>query len=265
LKGLADSLNLNSFVKLAINQGLKSIDLQQLNNGLAQSQQELKKVLAEGNVKVAMSGDKLRDIVLKSLNAAKNSIYKVSVNGSDDDSDVSGNTDDEGDGPVLTANSNGNTASISAGRVVTITGHSAARQSVKARQRAVQAHRADSLRSRAYSYINGILRKGATANAYSNTTPEPQAFTNLVAMPASYSGNDSDNYVPVKFNQNVPFKLSLGKATDDVSVTAKENTTLIAVKEDDEADDSYKKHITIETLDNSGQRHIYHITVEMYQ
>jgi len=215
---------------------------------LTASQNEIKNALTSQTQLAGVDGNKIKDVVLKSLKQTANSIFKVNVTAGDDAND----NDDELNVGSLTAPSGAGTKVRAHNRV----------QSEKTRQRVLEASRkADSIKkvysrlkinrvpaTELYTAINKQFDLQADANAYQQATVNGY----------------STNYVPVKFDENLPYNLSVG-AANNVTVTSKGNSTLIAVKEDKENVDSYKKKITIETLDSTGQKHVFHVTFEMYQ
>ncbi len=246
VKALKDSLNIGNIIGYAINNGLKNVDWKGVKKDIDAAQDELTIGLG-GKKQTHFAGDKIGAAVLKTINKVTNSIFKVNVSPAEDDS----NGDDE----QVDVNATDG-ASMKASRATKRA------RAMEARQKALQVkHIADSM-AKVYSRLKPQGLSGA--QLYTAIVQQFDRQTQPTVQTSPMVNSFTPNYLPAKFDENLPYNLSIG-AANNVTVTSKGNSTLVAVKEDKENIDSYKKRITIETLDSTGQKHIFRVTFEMYQ
>ena len=246
--GLKDSLNIGSIIDYAVNSGLKNVDWKSVKQDIKAAKDALANGLG-GKKQSRVVGDKIGAVVLSSIKKVTNSIFKVNVNQADDVND--GNGDDELDDLNATG---------AAGTKATPASKRA--RAMEARQKALQAkHIADSV-AKLYSRLKPQGLPGA--QLYAAIMQQFDRQTQPTVQSAPMINTFTTNYLPVKFDENLPYNLSVG-AANNITVTSKGRSTLIAVKEEAENTGSYRKRITIETLDSTGQKHIFHVTFEMYQ
>jgi beta-lactamase regulating signal transducer with metallopeptidase domain len=250
LKGLKDSLNVSNLVKLAFSNGFKNIDLKDLNSGLAISQQQLNKVLADKGLQEGTSGYKINQTISKAIKEATNTIFKVNVEKGDDNND-------DGDEGAATISSTGG---------ITLKGAvNTKAQAKKIQRKLLSLNRIKSDSSnRVFNRLQLSRARGAELYTAISKQFDLMADSASGYKTGSVNGYGITNYVPVKYNEDLPYNLSVGTA-NNVTVTSKGSSALIAVKEEDDSVESYKKRITIETLDSTGQKHVFHVTFEMYQ
>lgn len=243
LKGMKDSLNLGNIINVAINKGLKTVDWKGVGDELKASQAELKKVLDDKTLNENVSGAKIKEEVLRSLNSVKSTIFRVNSTSADDDDDSPG-------------------VSLQAGNSKATKGKREIKLQMKAK--AAQANRSIDSLVKVYSRVNTGAANITTSGVGIDANAEDNENEVAVANTPAVNGYGITNYIPVKYNQSLPYNVSVG-AGNMVTVKPIGNSTLIAVKEDADNTSSYKKRITIQTLDSTGLRHTFHVTVEMYQ
>jgi len=105
--------------------------------------------------------------------------------------------------------------------------------------------------------IHGVQQGNIYTELPVQYSDQAQVYSYSAPLPAA-------NYIQANYDQNKDYNLTLSNGSE-LSVTGKGASTLIAVKEEPENGDSYKKRITIQTLDSTGKKHVFHITVEVYQ
>jgi bla regulator protein BlaR1 len=244
MKGMKDSLNLGSIINLAINKGLKSVDWKGVGDELKTSQAELKKVLNDKALNENVSGAKIKEAVLNSLNSVKSTIFRVNSTSADDEEDSPGVSLQAGSGSKATK--------------------SKREIKLQMKAKATQVNRSVDSLVKVYSRVNtgaaSITASGVGIDANTDDDENVVAVANTPAV----NGYGITNFIPVKYNQGLPYNVSVG-AGNMVTVKSIGSSTLIAVKEDADNTSSYKKRITIQTLDSTGQRHTFHVTVEMFQ
>lgn len=233
MKVVSDSVNIA--IKNAAGQ-LKNIDWSNVNRGLADAKTEVARELASNKDLAALNKFGLGKLVVNAISSVK-LVTNNKVEAGNDDND--GN----------------NSVTISAsGAAVKAQISRQARE--KARQE--EKRRIDSIKQ-VYSY-----------NFYKMQTPVYAGDLDNDVDVQYYNKSDNSpaiNYTPVNYVQtagNAP-KASWNGKDGDISVSIAEGSTLVAVKEESGDEDSYKKRLTIETLDKKGKRHTFHVVVEVYQ
>ncbi len=242
--GMKDSLNLGNIINLAINKGLKTVDWKGVGEELKASQAELKKVLDDKTLNENVSGVKVKEVVLNSLNSVKNTIFRVNSSPADEDDDA----------PVANAQSGSSSKPTKSKREIKL----------QMKAKATQVSRSVDSLIKVYSRVNTGAASVTTSGVDTDANTEDGENEVAVANTPAVNGYGITNYIPVKYNQSLPYNVSVG-AGNMVTVKSIGNSTLIAVKEDTDNTSSYKKRITIQTLDSTGLRHTFHVTVEMYQ
>ncbi|HWB27730.1 MAG TPA: M56 family metallopeptidase [Chitinophagaceae bacterium] len=246
VKTYTDSATLKTLVNNAASQ-LKTIEWANINKGMTAAGKELNKELEGKNLTVY--GLDLKQIINKSFAVAQKSVANLQLSADNRDKD----------------NSDGDDGVISSDGTITLRQHTGKTIRLTNRQSEVRQKTQELKR-----YVDSIKR------VYGATQPKHQAIGDLGGDVAVQYNNTASGYaynylapqvsaayIPAKFDQSGnSYSWNNGNG---LSVTAAANTTLIAVKEDKDDTDTFRKKLTIETMDSIGQRHTFHVTVEVYQ
>lgn len=239
-----------SFVNLINNatNAVKAIDVKKMTNDITKGQLELTRQLGDKDLFAGVQGTKLKEVINKSLDEVKQSLFTVLQSGDEKSDDG-----DDDDSHIIL---------FPSGSLIQKQLSTKAIKLQKIEKKYIEVKKTvDSLRTAANMRklnIHGIL----PGDIYTNVTPvynnQPAVYS--YSMPAGVN----NTFLQAKYDQNKDYDVTLSNGSD-LSVTSKGNSTLIAVKEEAENADSYKKRITIETLDSTGKKHVFHLTVEVYQ
>jgi len=234
MKTVSDSINFA--IKTATAQ-VKNIDWSSVDKGIAEAKNEVAREFATNKDLAGLNKLGLGNFIIKTLSTVKlSSNTKVETGNSDND-------DEDNSSATISANG------------VTMQSH--ANKLTREKERQEERRRIDSIKKvYSYNYYKAI---------------QPQVNTGDLASDVNVQYYNSSSpatiYTPVKYIQtagNAP-KASWNGKDGDISVSIAEGSTLVAVKEENGDEDSYKKRLTIETLDKKGKRHSFHVVVEVYQ
>ncbi len=228
-----DSVKAKDFLVNTMKLAFKKVDWKKVNSDVAAAQDDVNKKLMNLNLG-GISTVYIKNIVNNSLVLAQKSLSNLSSDSNNNDGDNS-------------------TPEITTGNGLIINAPKANRTREHAHSSIFQVRKLTDSLHKAYSITNS---KDEGEYYYNTATQSVEPF-----YTQAYSAN---TYFPAKYDINSQVNLSVA-ATNDVSVSTKGTSTLIAVKEDAENGNSYKKRISIETLDSNGQRHLFHVTIEVYQ
>jgi len=250
MKQFKDSTFAAGFVNNATSQ-LKNIPWNEVNKGIAEAQKELKNEIGDNVTRI---------ISLKGLGYAKtalNALANVKINSKTDNSknETNDDNDDDDNSVILTAPGG-----------ATLQGNTqrAKVQLQLQEKRNVELRRkADSLKKLVYN-IRGLRQKQQQLGDLSNDVAVQ--YFNDAQKTYNYSTQANYSITPAKFDESSTAPVTAWSQPDgNISVSSTNGSTLIAVKEEKDDANSYKKKLTIETLDTKGQKHTFHITVEVYQ
>ncbi len=220
---------------------LKNIDWKKINKDIAAATKDLTKELADNDNFKGADGAQLKNLIKSSMATAQQYLSLVKLTPAE-------NNDDENH-IIVSPN----------GAVLQKQPSQKNIQLQKMQQKLIEVKKTvDSLRQ---EYSMKKLKQGTGAwdvyNEVAVNGDRPNVY--------SYSQPPANDYLPAKYDESgTPYNLSWGK-NNEVSVSGTAKTTLIAVKEEPENAGSFKKKITIETLDSTGLKHVFHLTVEVYQ
>lgn len=230
----------NDSIKTAIKNAsaqVKAIDWSPVDKGLSEASTEVAKQFATNKELAGLNKLGLGNLIVKTLGSIKlSSNTKVETNNADDNDEDNGATITI-DGATIKAQTN---------------------KLTREQQRQEQRRKLDSIKKE-YSYNFYKAQSRITAGDLANDV-NVEYHDN-----ADYA--TAINYTPVNYIQtasNAP-KASWNGKDGDIAVSIAEGSTLVAVKEDNGDENSYKKRLTIETLDKKGKRHTFHVVVEVYQ
>jgi beta-lactamase regulating signal transducer with metallopeptidase domain len=244
-KEFTDSAKVNNLLYTAVNQ-VKNIEWAKMAKNIVQAEKDIKTEASAKNLFASLGKLKLNDIINKSVADVQQQVNQWNIV-----KDESSGDDEGGD----------------ANTPIMLTGKHAAGAKLMLEQKTQKIkRRADSIRN-AHAVVSAMRRKNlgdlsgdvavqypGLPNVYSYTTPQVAAYTpaKFVDQPAEYTTSWGDGG-------------TTESTSNGVTVNTAAGSTLIAVKEEKDNTNSFKKKLTIETMDKNGQRHTFHIVVEVYQ
>jgi len=238
IKQYVDSATIRNLYNNAAGQ-LKNIEWAKVNKGIAEAQKELAKELDGKDLKV-LNLD-LKQIINASLTEAQKSISYLQILKDDNGND---------DAPAASSPNGAVTQKPAPPRTI---------QLMKVEQKYNEVKKKVDSVKRTY-----VVRAARSRKDKGDLSPDVDLqYYNNAANLYSYTTPAATTFVPAKFDQSST-NYSWTNGTG-VSVGTTSKSTLVAVKEEKDDVDSYKKRLTIETMDSTGQRHTFHVTVEVYQ
>lgn len=240
-----NSDSLNELVTIATNQ-LKNIEWSAINKGLKSAGTEIEKNVDDKDLTVY--GLNLKNLITTSLNSAAKSIPQIKLAASD-------NNDNDGE---ATMSSGGATLTLRQQAAKPVQGRPATGTGAHQKVNEVKNRVDSTIRVYGINRVRGLNKTNLSGDAVMQyyATAANTGVNYLAPQAAAIT------YTPAKFDQSGN---SYSWNSNGLSVTPAANTTLIAVKEEKDDCDTYKKNLTIETMDSTGQKHTFHVIVEVYQ
>lgn len=225
--------------------GIKNVDWTVVNKGIDEAKKAVSKELADNKDLKNLKIFGLDRLITKSLASVNFSASKAKDEAVSDED----NNGDEEDNTIMLSSPSGAAKATPGLRI---------RMQTKEQIRLEMKRKQDSLRK-----VSAYLKKlqqyklgdldNEVAIAYDDYSPVTKGYTGVY------------NYQLAGYEQTKAPVTYTWTKDGDIKVTGTAGTTLVAVKEEKDTDNSYQKKLTIETMDTKGQRHVFHITVEMYQ
>lgn len=226
--------------------GLKNVDWSEVNKGIDEAKKAVTKEFANNKELSGLKMFGLDKLITKSI---------ASVNFGTDKAKEEADNDEEGDkggNIMLMSSPDGATIQATApGLKIRTQTREQIRLEMKKRQ--------DSLRK-----ASAYLKKFQQYKVGDLDNDVVVAYNDYNQAKANQQAAQIYNYQLASYEKKAPVTYTWTK-DGDITVTGTAGTTLVAVKEESDANNSYKKNLTIETMDTKGQRHVFHVTVEMYQ
>jgi len=245
------SFNMASLLSTATN-ALKTVDLNKLSKDINAVQQDLTKQLANKDLFAGVQGVKLKNIISNTIHDVQQSILNIQQSPEEKSNVSSGEGDDDDNLHVILSPAGTLLQKNESSRVIKL-------QKIQKKYDEVK-KTIDSLRVAAN--MRKLNRQGL--ELYNDVTGLQAYTADKQSAAWAYGQPAAVNYIQASYDQNKDYNVTLANGSD-LSVTGKGKSTLIAVKEEQDNADSYKKRITIQTLDSTGVKHVFHLTVEVYQ
>lgn len=258
LKVLSDSGFVKNAIVSAASQ-LKNIPWGEVNKGLDEAKREILKAKG-GDAVTTMLSLKGLDIAKLTMNALSNVKVSNRVNSSKDETGENNGGDDDNNSVIISA----------PGGVTLKNSIQAGKAQLQLQQRRNELKRkADSLAKIVYN-VKGYRKRQQNDLGDLSNDVAVQYFNNAQK---TYNYNTQADYKVTQVRFTQPATTATGtvpvtawsQPDGNISVSSTNGSTLIAVKEEKDDVNSYKKRLTIETMDPQGQKHTFHITVEVYQ